>query len=66
LIGVGICLLTMVTIQHRRERMNRQINERLRALIAACKTLGRERSGRLERQCTFVICDRKPRRLRVP
>jgi hypothetical protein len=35
LIGVGIRLLTMVTIQQRRERINRQINERLRALIAA-------------------------------
>jgi hypothetical protein len=40
LIGVSIRLLTMVTIQQRRERMNRQINERLRALIAAYKTLG--------------------------
>ena len=40
LIGVGIRLLTMVTIQQRRERMNRQIKERLRTLIAAYKTLG--------------------------
>src|ERR1700748_2930658 len=47
LIGVGIRLLTMVTIQQRRERMNRQINERLRALIAAYKTLGGSFTGSL-------------------
>ena len=47
LIGVGIRLLTMVTIQQRRERMNRQINERLRALIAAYKTLGGSFTGDL-------------------
>jgi hypothetical protein len=35
IIGVGIRLLTMVTIQQRREHLNRQINERLRTLIAA-------------------------------
>src|SRR3546814_8262610 len=35
LIGVGIRLIVMMTIQQRRERMNRQINERLRVLIAA-------------------------------
>src|SRR3984957_14442167 len=40
LIGVGIRLLAMQTIQQRRERENRQINERLRTLIAAYKTLG--------------------------
>ncbi|OYX65520.1 MAG: hypothetical protein B7Y95_24265, partial [Rhizobiales bacterium 32-66-11] len=40
LIGVGIRLVVMFTIQQRRERMNRQINERLRTLIAAYKTLG--------------------------
>jgi hypothetical protein len=34
LIGVGIRLLAMQTIQQRRERENRQINERLRTLIA--------------------------------
>jgi len=38
LIGVGIRLLAMQTIQQRRERENRQINERLRTLIAAYKT----------------------------
>ena len=47
LIGVGIRLLAMVTIQQRRERMNRQINERLRALIAAYKTLGGSFTGDL-------------------
>src|ERR1700727_1898974 len=47
LIGVGIRLLTMVTIQQRRERMNRQINERLRALIAAYKILGGSFTGDL-------------------
>lgn len=47
LIGVGIRLLTMVTIQQRRERMNRQINERLRALMAAYKTLGGSFTGDL-------------------
>jgi uncharacterized membrane protein YgcG len=47
LLGVGIRLLTMVTIQQRRERMNRQINERLRALIAAYKTLGGSFTGNL-------------------
>jgi hypothetical protein len=47
LIGVGIRLVTMFTIQQRRERMNRQINERLRALIAAYKTLGGSFTGDL-------------------
>lgn len=37
---VGIRLLVMQTMQQRRERENRQINERLRTLIAAYKTLG--------------------------
>ena len=47
LIGVGIRLVVMMTIQQRRERMNRQINERLRALIAAYKTLGGSFTGNL-------------------
>jgi len=47
LIGVGIRLLMMVTIQQRRERMNRQINERLRTLIAAYKVLGGSFTGTL-------------------
>lgn len=47
LIGVGIRLLAMQTIQQRRERENRQINERLRALIAAYKALGGSFTGDL-------------------
>lgn len=47
LIGVGIRLVTMVAIQQRRERMNRQINERLRTLIAAYRTLGGSFTGNL-------------------
>lgn len=47
LIGVGIRLLAMHTIQQRRERENRQINERLRTLIAAYKTLGGSFTGNL-------------------
>ena len=47
LIGVGIRLLSMATIQQRRERVNRQINERLRALMAAYKTLGGSFTGDL-------------------
>ena len=47
LIGMGIRVLMMVTIQQRRERMNRQINERLRTLIAAYKTLGGSFTGTL-------------------
>ena len=47
LIGVGLRLLLMVTVQHRRERMNRQINERLRTLIAAYKVLGGSFTGTL-------------------
>ncbi len=47
LIGVGIRLLAMFTIQQRRERVNRQINERLRTLIAAYKTLGGSFTGNL-------------------
>ena len=47
LIGVGIRLVMMITIQQRRERMNRQINERLRTLIAAYKTLGGSFTGDL-------------------
>lgn len=46
-LGVGIRLLVMVMVQQRRERMNRQINERLRTLIAAYKTLGGSFTGDL-------------------
>ncbi len=48
LIGVGIRLIVMHTIQQRRERENRQINERLRTLIAAYRTLGGSFTGNLE------------------
>lgn len=47
LIGVGIRIIVMQTIQQRRERENRQINERLRILIAAYKTLGGSFTGEL-------------------
>ncbi len=42
---VGIRLLVMQTVQQRRERENRQINERLRTLIAAYKVLGGSFTG---------------------
>ncbi len=44
---VGIRLLIMQTVQQRHERENRQINERLRTLIAAYKTLGGSFTGNL-------------------
>jgi heme exporter protein D len=44
---VGIRLLVMQTVQQRRERENRQINERLRTLIAAYKSLGSSFTGDL-------------------
>ncbi|ALM84929.1 hypothetical protein [Bordetella sp. N] len=47
LIGVGIRLIVMQTIQQRRQRENRQVNERLRTLIAAYKTLGGSFTGSL-------------------
>ena len=47
-IGVAIRLLVMQTVQQRRDRENRQINERLRTLIAAYKTLGGSFTGSLE------------------
>lgn len=47
LISMGIRLIMMFTIQQRRERMNRQINERLRTLIAAYKVLGGSFTGNL-------------------
>jgi hypothetical protein len=47
LISIGIRLLAMQVIQKRRERENRQINERLRTLIAAYKTLGGSFTGNL-------------------
>lgn len=47
LIGVGIRLLVMQTMQQKREAANRQINERLKILIAAYKTLGGSFTGDL-------------------
>jgi len=47
LIGVGIRVLMMLTIQQRQQRLNRQINERIRTLIAAYKTLGGSFTGEL-------------------
>lgn len=47
LVAVGIRLLFMQTLQRRRERENRQINERLKTLIAAYKTLGGSFTGEL-------------------
>jgi hypothetical protein len=47
LVGVGIRLLVMFSVQQRRDRLNRQINERLRILIAAYKVLGGSFTGDL-------------------
>ena len=46
-VAVGIRLLVMQRVQQRRERQNRQINERLKTLIAAYKTLGGSFTGDL-------------------
>ncbi|MFN6994213.1 MAG: hypothetical protein ACK4PH_08420, partial [Aquincola tertiaricarbonis] len=47
LVVVGIRLVVMQAVQERRQRENRQINERLRTLIAAYKTLGGSFTGTL-------------------
>jgi hypothetical protein len=47
LVAVGIRLLVMQSVQMRRERQNRQINERLKTLIAAYKVLGGSFTGEL-------------------
>lgn len=47
LVMVGLRLVVMQTVQRKRERENRQINERLRTLIAAYKTLGGSFTGTL-------------------
>lgn len=47
MVGVGLRLVMMIEVQRRRERMNRQINERLRTLISAYKTLGGSFTGDL-------------------
>jgi len=44
-VAVGVRLIVMQTVQQRRERANRQINERLKTLIAAYKTLGGSFTG---------------------
>lgn len=46
-VAIGIRLLVMHGVQQRRERQNRQINERLKTLIAAYKTLGGSFTGDL-------------------
>ena len=46
-VAVGIRLLVMQRVQQRRERQNRQINERLKTLIAAYKILGSSFTGSL-------------------
>ncbi|MBU0823455.1 MAG: hypothetical protein KKA44_11755 [Alphaproteobacteria bacterium] len=61
LIGVGIRLMVMMTIQQRRERMNRQINERLRTLMAAYKVLGGSFTGDLTVDPRHLRDIRKPK-----
>jgi len=46
-IAVGIRLVVMQRVQQRRERQNRQINERLKTLIAAYRSLGGSFTGNL-------------------
>lgn len=46
-IGVGVRLIVMFTVQQRQQRMNRQINERLKTLIAAYKVPGGSFTGNL-------------------
>lgn len=47
LIGVGIRILMMLTLQQRQQRMNRQINERLKTLMSAYRVLGGSFTGKL-------------------
>ncbi len=47
LLGVGLRLLVMQAVPRKREAANRQINERLKTLIAAYKTLGGSFTGDL-------------------
>jgi uncharacterized membrane protein YgcG len=46
-IGVGIRLVIMMRVQERRQRANRQIDERVKTLMAAYKTLGGSFTGDL-------------------
>jgi uncharacterized membrane protein YgcG len=66
LVGVGIRVVMMQTIQQRRERMNRQINERLRTLIAAYRTLGGSFTGELTVDPTHLRELRAPVSLPAP
>jgi heme exporter protein D len=66
LLGVGIRLLVMQTVQQRRERENRQINERLRTLIAAYKTLGGSFTGDLAVDPTHLRDLRRKTELEPP
>jgi uncharacterized membrane protein YgcG len=47
LIGIGLRIVFMMTLQQRQQRMNRQINERLKTLISAYKVLGGSFTGNL-------------------
>lgn len=63
---MGIRLVVMSTIQQRRERMNRQINERLRTLIAAYRTLGGSFTGDLSVNPAHLRDLRPPPPVQVP
>lgn len=60
LLMVGIRLVFMQTIQRRQQRENRQINERLKTLIAAYKTLGGSFTGQLQVSPTHMRDLRRP------
>lgn len=60
LLGVGIRMLVMQTIQRKREAANRQINERLKTLIAAYKTLGGSFTGDLSVDPRHLRDQRRP------
>ena len=47
-LGMGMRVLMMMTVQQRQQKMNRQINERLRTLMAAYKVLGGSFTGMLQ------------------
>lgn len=47
LVGVGIRVLVILLVQQRQQRMNRQINERLKTLMAAYRVLGGSFTGEL-------------------
>lgn len=57
-LGMGVRILMMLTLQQRQQRMNRQINERLRTLMAAYKVLGGSFTGML------TVDPRGPRKYR--